>query len=667
MKCSFKPYEGNEKYIFISYSHQSNSALIVPILERLNQEGFRIWYDDSIEWGSEWPEEVAFHLSNCEVCLAFLSNESVVSLNCRQEIYYALKKRKHILPIYLEEVDLSDGMDMSLTSFQSPFLFQCSNQESFFDRLTNTKVLQTCKNNLSMDESAGTSFDDQLTMKFKELFEECGEKEEPSFLARRMSVLKSKNFMEWLEGKLAESIETRDNEEEFPIDESLSLIPEKYSGDASRNGAIGKHFSIPDRSGFKTVVFQIKKKVDYNTLSSFYCCEPLDSFHTEAMDETFSQTQYYVDAPQEEGNQLAIIHINYEKGEVYVNMGYLGNDKLMISKTPAYMELKKPVSDTQLNLSPSAYNLDALTDEELYQVEKQSIAIKSKWMDANIDENLIIVVDPETALPVQRELVYDKDENKWKARILIEPGKSYFAFQIASGDMHLTRNALSNIEIAEYYKMGTHGFPQSVMQAGEYYEKDGTAASLYQIALLFRTDSSIYDYEVYCDYLQRASEMGCEDATIEMAINLLFSSDLREHKRGKDLLISIDEKKDVKNFVLGYFTEKKILDGDVMIAFDFYFEAYQHGYRPACARLGNKKSDVCKKAAFEAFTINAQQTEALADYCMGCLLLFGIGVIPYKSRGIELLTNAAHDGYRMAAEALKCFCQHDADTNNNAL
>lgn len=50
MRCSFKPYEGDEKYIFISYSHQ-NGDIVAPILEKLNSEGLRIWYDEGIEWG----------------------------------------------------------------------------------------------------------------------------------------------------------------------------------------------------------------------------------------------------------------------------------------------------------------------------------------------------------------------------------------------------------------------------------------------------------------------------------------------------------------------------------------------------------------------------------------------------------------------------------------
>ena len=69
MRCSFNPYEGKEKYIFISYSH-SDSEIIIPILEELNSNGYRIWYDDGIEWGSEWPESVAQHLHNCEICMA---------------------------------------------------------------------------------------------------------------------------------------------------------------------------------------------------------------------------------------------------------------------------------------------------------------------------------------------------------------------------------------------------------------------------------------------------------------------------------------------------------------------------------------------------------------------------------------------------------------------
>ena len=146
MKCSFRPYEGDEKYIFISYSH-SNSDIVASILEKLNSEGFRIWYDEGIEWGTEWPESIASHLKNCEVFMAFHSRASIVSPNCRQEINYALKMKKGIgiLSVYLEEVELSEGLDMQLSPFQSTFPFQYENSDEFFDRLTNTGILQSCR------------------------------------------------------------------------------------------------------------------------------------------------------------------------------------------------------------------------------------------------------------------------------------------------------------------------------------------------------------------------------------------------------------------------------------------------------------------------------------------------------------------------------------------
>ena len=44
--------------------------------------------------------------------------------------------------------------------------------------------------------------------------------------------------------------------------------------------------------------------------------------------------------------------------------------------------------------------------------------------------------------------------------------------------------------------------------------------------------------------------------------------------------------------MLGYLTENGLIDGSCEDAFHFYFKAAVKGYKPACARLGNKIS-VC--------------------------------------------------------------------------
>ena len=156
MQTHFTPYEGNGKYIFVSYSHL-DSDKVAPILDKLSGNGLRIWFDEGIEWGSEWPETIASHLRRCEVCMVFHSKSSVNSQNCRQEIYYALKNKKGILSVYLEPVELSDGIDMQLSPFQSTFLYKFDNLATFHNRLASTSILQSCKTASSTVSSSAPS------------------------------------------------------------------------------------------------------------------------------------------------------------------------------------------------------------------------------------------------------------------------------------------------------------------------------------------------------------------------------------------------------------------------------------------------------------------------------------------------------------------------------
>lgn len=140
IRCSFKPYEGDEAYTFISYSHK-DKALVFPILERMAEDGYNIWYDEGIDPGSEWPETIANHLDNCSSFIAFISNNSLSSANCRREINFALKKNKPFISIVLEEVEMSLGMDMQLSANQSIFKHLFENEEDFFAKLYEAKFL----------------------------------------------------------------------------------------------------------------------------------------------------------------------------------------------------------------------------------------------------------------------------------------------------------------------------------------------------------------------------------------------------------------------------------------------------------------------------------------------------------------------------------------------
>lgn len=137
-------YEGNQPYIFISYSHR-NGEMVKRVIESLQARGFRVWFDGGIEAGSEWPEYIATHLRNCACLLAFISPDFVASRNCRRELNFAQDLNKDLLDVYIEDVELSDGMRMQLGLNQALWKKNYPSWEGFIDALCNARIIQSCR------------------------------------------------------------------------------------------------------------------------------------------------------------------------------------------------------------------------------------------------------------------------------------------------------------------------------------------------------------------------------------------------------------------------------------------------------------------------------------------------------------------------------------------
>ena len=144
-------YEGTENYIFVSYAHRDNNV-VLPIIETLQQSGFRVWYDSGIEAGTEWPAYIEEHLQACTRVLVFMSPAAVASVNCRNEINFACLIQKEMLVVYLERTELSQGMNLQLNSVQSMFKYNHATAKPLLDALINARILQCCRS----DSSAST-------------------------------------------------------------------------------------------------------------------------------------------------------------------------------------------------------------------------------------------------------------------------------------------------------------------------------------------------------------------------------------------------------------------------------------------------------------------------------------------------------------------------------
>ena len=103
MSGFFKPYEGSRPFVFISYAHRQSDT-VLDTIRILHEKGWRLWYDEGIPAGSDWPTNIARHMQDCERVIFFLSARALASHNCYSEMKAAARQGKLILLVRLEDI-----------------------------------------------------------------------------------------------------------------------------------------------------------------------------------------------------------------------------------------------------------------------------------------------------------------------------------------------------------------------------------------------------------------------------------------------------------------------------------------------------------------------------------------------------------------------------------
>lgn len=104
-------------YIFVSYK-RGDHIRISPILQRLAEWGYKIWYDRGIPGGSEWDAVLEERLEKCRLVIVFVSQQAIDSRYVRREVRFADTLKKAIVPVQLEAVNWAHGMGMLMTELQ---------------------------------------------------------------------------------------------------------------------------------------------------------------------------------------------------------------------------------------------------------------------------------------------------------------------------------------------------------------------------------------------------------------------------------------------------------------------------------------------------------------------------------------------------------------------
>lgn len=139
-----QPDQTDGPYIFINYAYKDVEQ-VMPIIRLLQEKGFRVWFDDGIEIGSEWSQSIADKLSNCGCVLSFVSQNYQNSHNCRGELNFALIREKRILSVYLEDFQMSPGIMLQLGNQPALFRHRHESDEQFVDLLAKMPALSQCR------------------------------------------------------------------------------------------------------------------------------------------------------------------------------------------------------------------------------------------------------------------------------------------------------------------------------------------------------------------------------------------------------------------------------------------------------------------------------------------------------------------------------------------
>ncbi|MBE6759368.1 MAG: TIR domain-containing protein [Ruminococcaceae bacterium] len=98
------PFRADEEspYVFVSYSHADRER-VFPIIRRLYEQGWRVWYDEGLEIAENYLATLSRHIRNCAAFLLFVTENSVRSdFVCENELALASNCKKIIVQCVLD-------------------------------------------------------------------------------------------------------------------------------------------------------------------------------------------------------------------------------------------------------------------------------------------------------------------------------------------------------------------------------------------------------------------------------------------------------------------------------------------------------------------------------------------------------------------------------------
>ena len=115
-------------YVFICYAHDERETVVEQI-DWLRSQGLTVWFDEAIEAGSRWSDDLARAVEGCSAFVYFLSPRSVSSRYCLDEVHFALECSRPIVPVEIAPVTLTPGLKLSIGGTHRLFMHKMEPDE----------------------------------------------------------------------------------------------------------------------------------------------------------------------------------------------------------------------------------------------------------------------------------------------------------------------------------------------------------------------------------------------------------------------------------------------------------------------------------------------------------------------------------------------------------
>ena len=136
--------------IMISYSHQDHDFML-RVRDLLADNGFDVWVDTKLKGGSNFFSDIGSAVIGCNLLVFILSEHSVASKFCQDELSLARISNKKILPITASKLDevfpkMDAGLKLILSCVQWAIL-----DENLGEDENNSTILKTISETLEID------------------------------------------------------------------------------------------------------------------------------------------------------------------------------------------------------------------------------------------------------------------------------------------------------------------------------------------------------------------------------------------------------------------------------------------------------------------------------------------------------------------------------------